>query len=41
MGHEEEEAIKIAHLKFIGKVLSVFTHELNNHLAIIKKSPQA
>ena len=38
MGHEEEEAIKIAHLKFIGKVLSVFTHELNNHLAIIKES---
>lgn len=38
MGHEKEEAIKIAHLKFIGKVLSVFTHELNNHLSIIKES---
>jgi C4-dicarboxylate-specific signal transduction histidine kinase len=25
-------------LKFIGKILSVFTHEVNNHLAIIKES---
>ena len=30
--------VRIEQLSFIGKVLSVFTHELNNHLAIIKES---
>jgi phosphoglycerate-specific signal transduction histidine kinase len=32
------EAARAAHLKFVGKVLSVFTHEINNHLAILKES---
>lgn len=32
-----EEAVEIR-LKFIGKILSLFTHQLNNHLAIIKDS---
>lgn len=30
--------VRIEQLRFIGKVLSVFTHELNNHLSIIKES---
>lgn len=38
MGHEKEEMLRLHQLQFIGKVLSVFTHELNNHLAIIKES---
>ncbi|MBI4844345.1 MAG: hypothetical protein HY809_08505 [Nitrospirae bacterium] len=38
MGLEKQHELRIAQLNFIGKVLSVFTHELNNHLAIIKES---
>lgn len=38
MGHEKEEMLRLHQLRFIGKVLSVFTHELNNYLAIIKES---
>lgn len=38
MEHEKEELLRQYQLQFIGKVLSVFTHELNNHLAIIKES---
>jgi C4-dicarboxylate-specific signal transduction histidine kinase len=30
--------LRVFHLKFIGKILSLFTHQLNNHLAIIKDS---
>ncbi len=38
MEFKEEHELRTAHLSFIGKILSVFTHELNNHLAIIKES---
>lgn len=38
MNYEEDEILRISHLKFIGKALSVFTHELNNHLAVLKES---
>lgn len=33
-----EDILKSSQLSFIGKVLSVFTHEVKNHLAIIKES---
>jgi len=32
------EKMRVAQLQFIGKILSLFTHQLNNHLAIIKDS---
>ncbi|MBI4685700.1 MAG: HAMP domain-containing histidine kinase [Nitrospirae bacterium] len=38
MRNDADETINVSHFKFIGKILSVFTHELNNHLAIIKES---
>jgi len=38
MEYKSEQELRFSHLRFIGKVLSVFTHELNNHLAIIKES---
>ncbi|MDP2278535.1 MAG: hypothetical protein Q8K51_09960 [Nitrospirota bacterium] len=38
MEYDKEHELRVAQLSFIGKVLSVFTHELNNHLAIIKES---
>lgn len=38
MKHDIDEVIRGSHFRFIGKILSVFTHELNNHLAIIKES---
>ncbi len=34
----EYEELITSHLSFIGKVLSVFSHEINNHLAILKES---
>ncbi len=38
MGHKDEERLLSSHLSFIGKTLSVFTHEVKNHLAILKES---
>lgn len=38
MEFKEEHELRTAQLSFIGKILSVFTHELNNHLAILKES---
>lgn len=38
MEQEKEELLRQYQLQFIGKVLSTFTHELNNHLSIIKES---
>lgn len=38
MEYKSEQELRVSQLKFIGKVLSVFTHELNNHLAVIKES---
>jgi len=38
MEYEKEEMLRLYQLQFVEKVLSVFTHELNNHLAIIKES---
>lgn len=32
------EKLRLCQLQFIGKILSLFTHQLNNHLAIIKDS---
>lgn len=38
MGHKDEDRLLALHLSFIGKTLSVFTHEVKNHLAILKES---
>ncbi|MBI5196191.1 MAG: HAMP domain-containing histidine kinase [Nitrospirae bacterium] len=38
MEHMEEDMPADSQLSFIAKVLSVFTHEIKNHLAIIKES---
>ncbi len=38
MEHEKIDGQRVSQLRFIGKILSVFTHELNNHLAIVKES---
>lgn len=38
MGDMTEDISTSTQLRFIGKVLSVFTHEINNHLAILKES---
>lgn len=38
MGNDKEAVIAALHRKFIGKILSAFTHEVNNHLAILKES---
>lgn len=38
MEYDKEHELRVLQLSFIGKVLSVFTHELNNHLSIIKES---
>jgi len=38
MEHREEDLPADSQLSFIAKVLSVFTHEIKNHLAIIKES---
>lgn len=38
MGHKDEDSLLSIHLSFIGKTLSVFTHEVKNHLAILKES---
>ncbi len=35
---DEKETLTSSQLSFIGKVLSIFTHEVRNHLAIIKES---
>ncbi|MDH3327956.1 MAG: hypothetical protein OEM01_01860 [Desulfobulbaceae bacterium] len=37
MKHEMEEALRDAQLAFLGRLLSGFTHELKNHLAIINE----
>lgn len=37
MDSEKENKLRTAQLNFIGEVLSVFTHELNNHLAALKE----
>ena len=34
----DEENLRLLHLRFIGKILSGFTHEIKNYLAIIKES---
>jgi len=33
-----EHDLRVSQLCFIGKILSLFTHEINNHLAILKES---
>jgi C4-dicarboxylate-specific signal transduction histidine kinase len=33
-----EHELRVSQLCFIGKILSLFTHEINNHLAILKES---
>jgi nitrogen-specific signal transduction histidine kinase len=33
-----EHELRVSQLCFIGKILSIFTHEINNHLAIIRES---
>lgn len=38
MKHDKEATLRHAQLAFIGRVLSAFTHELKNHLAIINES---
>lgn len=38
MNFEMEQEIRTAHLAFVGRMLSGFTHELKNYLAIIKES---
>lgn len=35
---DTKEALYLARLKFIGKVLAICTHELRNHLAIIREN---
>lgn len=34
----DEENLRLLHLRFIGKILAGFTHEVKNYLAIIKES---
>jgi nitrogen-specific signal transduction histidine kinase len=34
----DEENLRLLHLRFIGKILAGFTHEIKNYLAIIKES---
>lgn len=38
MNHNLEESLRYAQLAFLGRLLSAFTHELKNHLAIINES---
>jgi nitrogen-specific signal transduction histidine kinase len=38
MEPNDEETLPALHLNFIGKTLSVFTHEVKNHLAILRES---
>jgi len=35
---EEDDELITTQLSFIGQILSVFSHEINNHLAILKES---
>ncbi len=36
--YRDEENLRLMHLRFIGKILAGFTHEVKNYLAIIKES---
>jgi nitrogen-specific signal transduction histidine kinase len=36
--YRDEENLRLLHLRFIGKILAGFTHEVKNYLAIIKES---
>lgn len=38
MKQDKEEVLRLNQLAFLGRLLSGFTHELKNHLAIIKES---
>jgi C4-dicarboxylate-specific signal transduction histidine kinase len=38
MSRGQQQDLRSSQLSFIGKVLSAFSHELNNHLAVIKES---
>ena len=36
--YRDEENLRLLHLRFIGKIIAGFTHEVKNYLAIIKES---
>jgi len=38
MRSDSENLVRMNHLKFIGKILSVYAHDLNNQLGIIKEA---
>jgi len=38
MGNKDEQDLRFLQLRFIGKILAGFTHEIKNHLAIVKES---
>lgn len=38
MNHSFEQLLRQLQLRFIGKIIASFTHEIKNHLAIIKES---
>lgn len=38
MENKNEHALRLLHLRFIGKILAGFTHEIKNYIAIIKES---
>ncbi len=38
MDIEKEKTLQTLQMRFIGKILSTYTHEMKNHLAIIKES---
>jgi nitrogen-specific signal transduction histidine kinase len=38
MENKNEQDLRLLHLRFIGKILAGFTHEIKNYMAIIKES---
>ncbi len=38
MGNKDEQDLRFLQLRFIGRILAGFTHEIKNHLAIVKES---
>ncbi len=38
MGYDKERELRLAQLSFIGKILASFSHEMSNHLAIVRES---
>ncbi len=38
MENKQEQDLRLLQLRFIGKILAGFTHEIKNHLAIVKES---